>query len=378
MLVEGTNLNNTEVIRNFNGWSWNLETDSTINNTYNSLYQLLILLFGQTFLTVWEEDATGKKDYIEDFRKRMEKGYGKAIADEFFYTFCNVLVLDCKEKDKLKLEYEKLLLEYSEIEDIDKYTKNVNFEKRKVITRINRLDKIADDGKLLLKEFEERNSKLPAGRQIFSVSELADIIAKEKEENEKILGKLSSLLKEDVYEKNKNAIEEKLKMLRPFGDKNATVYKYLVYLQKSFLKCIAKEVDLADKKEDYIDLVYTIRYYRNIHLTDEKTIKEIPEINNILDKIACKLITVMCKKSIFNIFCKDIAMNYKIILRALNSAIVDIDDIDVCLKLNKEKDVLTVQVYEADTIDSSTDIEYSLDKRDINVRQKKHIPLVNF
>lgn len=378
MLVEGTDLNNTEVIRNFNGWSWNLETDSSINNTYNSLFQLLILLFGQNFLTVWEEDSSGKKDYIEDFRKRMEQGYGKAISDEFFYAFCNVLVLNYKEKDKLKIEYEKLLDEFNAIADKEKYTQSVNLEKKKIITKLNRIDKVSEDGKLLLKEFESRNSKLPSNRQIFSVSELADILAKEKEDAEKILGKLSNLLKDEVYEKNKNTIEEKLKVLKPFGDKHATVYKYLVSLQKSFLKCIAKEVELADKKEDYINLVYTIRYYRNIHLTDEKTIKEIPEINNTLDKIACKLITIMCKKSILNIFCKDIAMNYRIILRALNSAIVDIDDIDICLKLNKEKDILTVQIYEAETIDSSIEIEYPLEKRDLNIRQKKHVPLVNF
>ena len=64
MLVEGTNLNNTEVIRNFNGWSWNVEIDQKINNTYNCMYQTLLLLFGHAFLDLWENDFSGKKDYI--------------------------------------------------------------------------------------------------------------------------------------------------------------------------------------------------------------------------------------------------------------------------------------------------------------------------
>jgi len=378
MLVEGTNLNNTEVIRNFNGWSWNLETDSSINNNFNSLYQLLILLFGQMFLNIWEEDASGKKDYIAEIRKRMEKGYGKTISDEFYYAFCNVLVLNSKERDKLKEEYEKLLAEHEEISNKSKYSRKVVYEKKKVSAKINYIDKISEDGKMLLKEFEVRNSKLPQNRKIFSVSELSDILVKEKEEQEKILIKLSTLLKPDTYQKNKEAIEEKLRILKPFGDKNPSIYRYSVALQKCFLKCIAKEVELADRKDDYINLIYTIRYYRNIHLTDDKTIKEIPEINNTLEKIACKLVTIMCKKSIFNIFCQDIAMNYRIVLEALNSTIVDIDDIDVCIRLNKEKDILTVQIYDADVIDSSTEIDFYLDKRDLNVKQRKHVPLVNF
>ena len=107
-------------------------------------------------------------------------------------------------------------------------------------------------------------------------------------------------------------------------------------------------------------------------------IKEIPELNNILNKIACKLVTIMCKKSIFTIFCKDIAMNYKIILQALNSSIVDIDDIDICLKIDKETSRLIIEIYDNETIESTFEVDYQLDKKDLNVRQKKHVPLVNF
>ena len=149
-------------------------------------------------------------------------------------------------------------------------------------------------------------------------------------------------------------------------------------MQKNFLKCVSKEVEAAETKEDFINLIYTIRYYRNIHLTSDKMIKEIPELNNILNKIACKLVTIMCKKSIFTIFCKDIAMNYKIILQALNSSIVDIDDIDICLKIDKETSKLQIEIYDNETIESSFEIDYQLDKKDLNVRQKKHVPLVNF
>ena len=380
MLVEGTNLNNTEVIRNFNGWSWNVEIDQKINNTYNCMYQTLLLLFGHAFLDIWENDFSGTKDYISEIRKRMEEGYSRAISDEFYIAFCNVLVANAKksEKAKIKRTVTSLLKEYDEIKDKNKYIYKVAEEKKKLATQIRYIDKISEDRKLLLEEYKNRNSKLPDDKKIFNVSELSEILSKEKEQKERVILKLTELTKPEKYETHKADVEEKIEILKPALEDDDCLYKYLIALQKSFLKCVSKEIEAAENKEDHINLIYVIRYYRNIHLTSDKMIKDIPELNNILNKIACKLVTIMCKKNIFNIFCKDIAMNYKIILQALNSSIVDIDDIDICLKLDKETSKLMIEIYDNDTIESNLEIDYQLDKKDLSVRQKKHVPLVNF
>lgn len=380
MLVEGTNLNNTEVIRNFNGWSWNVSVDSAINNTYNCLYQTLILLFGQAYLDLWENDASGKRDYVLEIRKRMEEGYGKFISDEFFIAFCNVLIANAKKTEQIKAKrnLSNLMKEYEQIKDKNKYIYMVAKEKKKLEKEIEQIEKTIENRTLLVKEHKERNSKLPDNKKIFSVSELTEILTKEKETKEKMIIKLTNLTKTEIYNQNKEDLEDKINILQPVLEDETSLYKYLVALQKSFLKCVSKEVEAAETKEDYINLIYLIRYYRNIHLTSEKMIKDVPELNNILNKIACKLVTIMCKKDIFNIFCKDIAMNYKIILQALNSSIVDIDDIDICLKLDKETSKLLIEIYDNDTIDSNIEIDYQLDKKDLSIRQKKHVPLVNF
>ena len=297
----------------------------------------------------------------------------------FVYSFCNVLIVNAKikEKEKAKKEIEKLIKEYENIKDKDKYLLKVSEEKKKLARQIRKIEKISEDRKLLLEEYKIRNSKLPDDKKIFNVSELSDILLKEKEKNEKLILKLTELIVPAVYEENKKNIEDKIEVLKPVLEEES-LYKYLIIMQKNFLKCVSKEVEAAETKDDFINLIYTIRYYRNIHLTSDKMIKEIPELNNILNKIACKLVTIMCKKSIFNIFCKDIAMNYKIILQALNSSIVDIDDIDICLRIDKETSKLIIEIYDNETIESSFEVDYQLDKKDLNVRQKKHVPLVNF
>ena len=60
ILVEGTILNSTEVIRNFNGWSWNLVDDTNMNYIANMIYQTIRILVDEDFLKEWENDASRK------------------------------------------------------------------------------------------------------------------------------------------------------------------------------------------------------------------------------------------------------------------------------------------------------------------------------
>lgn len=60
LLVEGTILDSTEVIRNFNGWSWNVAEDNSINCVANMIYQTIRILLDEEFLKEWEDDASRK------------------------------------------------------------------------------------------------------------------------------------------------------------------------------------------------------------------------------------------------------------------------------------------------------------------------------
>ena len=178
MLIEGTNLNNTEVIRNFNGWSWNVEVDSRINNIYNCLYQTLSLLFGHTFLDFWENDFSGKKDYISEMRKRMEEGYSKNISDSFYIAFCNVLILNARKSEQMKQKrtLQLLLKEYKEMKDKNKYIYTISKEKKVLETQIKNIEDTLENKDLLLKEYNVRNLKLTNNKKIFNVSELTEIL----------------------------------------------------------------------------------------------------------------------------------------------------------------------------------------------------------
>ena len=71
ILVQGTVLNYTEVIRNFNGWSWNIDEDTNIDQVSNMIYQAIRMLIDEDFLKMWEQDTSPKKDYIQELRNEL-------------------------------------------------------------------------------------------------------------------------------------------------------------------------------------------------------------------------------------------------------------------------------------------------------------------
>ena len=52
MILVGSNMSITEVLRDFNGWSWDIVTSEIEDLKYNILYQSLLLLDGKRLLTI--------------------------------------------------------------------------------------------------------------------------------------------------------------------------------------------------------------------------------------------------------------------------------------------------------------------------------------
>ena len=52
--VKENNLNNVEILRDFNGWSWNPMPKLMTNINFNILYQTLLLLLGNNFMESWQ------------------------------------------------------------------------------------------------------------------------------------------------------------------------------------------------------------------------------------------------------------------------------------------------------------------------------------
>ena len=60
MLVDGYVLNNIEILNNFNGWSWDTSLKDNINFVNNLIYQNLLFIVGDNFLSEWRNSNSAR------------------------------------------------------------------------------------------------------------------------------------------------------------------------------------------------------------------------------------------------------------------------------------------------------------------------------
>ena len=377
LLVEGTILNSTEVIRNFNGWSWNIAEDENINHVANMIYQAIRILLDEEFLREWENDSSGKIDYIYEFRKGITEYYGKELSRALYISMARLVVASSSKemKEKLKLEYKKVVNAYNNMKDKTSYIYRVSEEKKLVTAEIEKKDIMINDRNKLLKEFEERNSKLPEDKKIFNVSDLVERLQSERNKCVKRIKELNALVMPANYTQLKNELVEKLQIMSVVAEEKS-IRDYAIAFQKDVEKCFAKNIENIKSKEEIIDIIYKMRYYRKIRVTETEKIEDIPVLNNNIERILKFVVTKACNEKVFNIFCKDIEYNYLIISKALGSAIANYEDIDISLKIIDDK--LEVTVYDNEIIERQEEIEYTLTAKDLNVKQKRNIPMYVF
>lgn len=377
LLVEGTILDSTEVIRNFNGWSWNVAEDTGINHVANMIYQTIRILLDEEFLKEWEDDASGKVDYIYEFRKSILEYYGKELSRSLYIALARLIVASSSDEDKkkLRLEYDRVQKAYDNMKDKTAYIFRVSEEKKRLNSEIERKDFIMKDRNRLYKEFEERNKNLPNDKKIFSISDLTQRLQVERERCVKRIAELNELVKPASYTGLKNELAEKIQIMSIVVE-NKTLRDACIWYQNEVIKCFAKNIESISSKEETIDMIYKIRYYRKLRITEKEKIEDIPMLFNQVEKILRFVVTKSCKDSIFNIFCNDVEFNYKIIAIALNSMISNYEDVDIELNIVDGK--LVVSIYDNEILEKQEELEMEVTASDFAVKMKKRIPLCSF
>lgn len=374
ILVEGTILNYTEVIRNFNGWSWNLAEDANIDHVSNMIYQAIRILIDEDFLKEWEENTSSKVDYIYEMRKELIEYYGKECSRAFYIAMAKLALAKSLKstREKVKEEYDKVVFAYDNMKNKTEYIYKISQEKKKLTAEIEKKDLLLNDNKRLIQEFNRRNSSLPDDMKIFNLSSLVEILQNERQKCIKRIKELNELVKPLNYTQLKNELAEKIHILSVVVE-NKTLRDYSIAFQKEALKCFYDNLNKITTKEEIIDIIYKIRYYRKIRVTENEKVEDIPILAEYIKRILKILITKGCKERVFNIFCKDIEYNYEIIEEALDTSIANYEDVDISLKLNGE--VLEITVYDNEIVDKRIEIEYPISVKDLSVKQNRRIPM---
>ena len=400
VLYLGNNVNTLELINDFNGWSWDVSVKKTKNIVYNKLYQMLILLIGnkqidaivnkreveeeqevpnnvilsskynESFGITKEEMKETKLDTVETIIYEFEMLYGKDCARKFMEDFIKVAILECCIQDE---EYKKIIDnkvikvkdELRRMNDNKMFLEELSIQKKDLTKEIEQLDKLINNEKELKAEYEKRNKNLPNKEKIFSVSHLKLMLEKQRERKIEQIKSINKKMEPKEFVKIKKEIEEQLGFYEDIQLENYTEEnkkRLQKQLEKTYLECFNKKIEKAEDKRQIENLIYELRYFKQMPSTLTKNIKE----------IEAKLLNKACEQKVLTRFSESEKLNYQILKEIFNSRIIDLETIAFLLKYTKG--ILTVKIYDGNVEDTTFEIKIT-EKVELQVKLNKKIKI---
>lgn len=409
VLSIGNKMNYVEVIRDFNGWSWDITTSQMESKNINIVYQNLLILLGNHFLQAWiinneedeeevempnneilrskynenfgmtTEEMQEEKDYVNKMQEILIEKYGKENAQNFWNQLIKtILAIGSninKEQKRILLEEKKKVEEHLEkMQDNKKYVEELSKTKKDLTKKIKEIDTILSDEKLLKEEYEKRNSKLANKDKIFSVSHLNIMLEKEREKYLNQIKECNLQMQPKEFVVTKQKLESQKEFYEEIDIKESektNEEEQIEELQKYFLKCLEEKIDKAEGKKEITDLIYEIRYYEQLPYKQYNISKE-SKIEEYVTKVEKQIIKKACVEKVLIRFTQEEELNYKILKNQFQSKIIKLENTIYVLKY--KKGILKIEIYDTNIEEETKEIEIS-EKVELNVKLNKKIKI---
>ena len=408
VLLTGDVISNSEVIRDFDGWSWGITPSQIINKNVNVIYQNMLILLGNSFIQKWitgkdeidevdipnneilrskynsdfglttEEILKDQKvDYIKLVRDRIEERCGTENTEAFMNALLKaVIVVGCNasQKQKLKIlkESKQVSDELEKMKDNKKYLESLSAKKRRLSVKIGEIDKILSDDVFLKKDYEKRNAKLDNKDKIFSVSHLALMYKKSRKGYVAELEKCNKMMQPMEFVKNKAELQERkdfFDSLNIVENERTKESKYIEDLEIAFLNCMLSIVKKTENKFEIEDLLYDIRYLEHIPY-NTGNIGKIRKIKKQLNEIEEILISKACNIKILTQFTDNKELNYQILRNIFDSKIANL--LNIFYMLQYQKNILKIKIYDTNIEDTIVEVEVN-EKVELKTKLNKKI-----
>lgn len=329
----GSSINAKEVIRDFDGWAWHIETKLIESVECNLVFQNILMLMGDRIKAE------------EQLKERLRQIYEKEKAKIIYILICRIALLMyiSNHKNEIKKYKEKRLEFKKQLEDMEnkaEYLKNITFKRKTVETRIRTIDKCLTDVKYLKREYIKTNKELEEDKKIFSISDFVEqiqleknnLLIKLKEYNDKMLPK--------SYLKEKEILKENLKILEVLEGKK-DIYYYILELQKRFIEGIQEKIVKVKTRSDIMEIIYKIRYYLFLPYKD-KQIKDVEDIKTGIYKTQEMAYNVACKMNVLNPISVNETINGEVLRTILDTNIIELENIELQFKAENYQIILKI------------------------------------
>lgn len=410
ILTIGNRMNSAEVIRDFNGWSWDITTSQMESKNINIVYQNLLILLENNLMQTWITDGNVQEeeeielpnneilrskyndsfgitkeemqednhiDYIKKMKDLLIKKYGEEKTEKFINQLIKTAIaIGCnrnKKQKEIALEKQKEIEENLEkMQDNKKYLEELSEKKKNENIKIKEIDTFLNDEKLLKEEYEKRNSKLPNKEKIFSVSHLRIMLEKERKERIEQIKKYNKQMEPKEFVKTKHELEEKIKFFDDISIKKENKVneeKQIENLQKEFIECLEEKIMQAETKKEISDLLYQLRYYEQMPYKDSQ-LNKIEIINSQIQEIEEKLIEKACNQKVLITFSKNKSLNIKLLRLLFKTKIINLENTIYILKYRKG--ILKIEIYDTNIQEDEKEIKIT-EKVELQVKLNKKI-----
>lgn len=360
----------SEIIRDFDGWSWNVNMQNNLEIMYNYIYQLIEILFGtENIKKIILKDSEFIKSLVISDRENLEDIY------ILIYTYMALNNMDIYEQINKKIIDKKEYLEL--VNDKDKFLDYITEEKKRLNKEIGNIDELTNNEEKLREEYFKRNSKLKNEEKIFSISYLEDMLLKERDEKINQIKESNNLLNPSEYIK----LSEKLKEEFEFYDRllqniertdvrKATIVK----LQRNVLKKFAKDIESLEEKENIKNIIYGIRYFLLLKVNNKERVLDEEELKEDIKNTINMIIDIAIDKEVITNISDSTSICYNILRFIFESRNIDLEDLAVKLEHKKDDEKIIADIYDEQEIEKSFEIDY--DKINlINIKMNKKVRL---
>ncbi len=373
-LNTGIRMHLAEVIRDFNGWSWDIVQKEIPNIELNLVFQTFIYLMGYEFIIEWIKNESPLVDCLILAYENLKQEFGEEKAKQAIEFFCKFSIeLYAKQNKEEKSIWENYKKENTiELEKLDnkkEYLEEITKQKKKYTKQIEKIDKMLNNKTELQKEYEQRNEKLPNKEKIFSIRHLINRLEIERQEYVDKIKECNNLIDPKGFVTRKYEVNKKVQFLKKLDLERKNTRKSLLELCMLFLSCLQIKIAKEQNKQEIISYFYILRYYRFLTFDKEGTaLKDIEKLKESFEKTIQLLLEKAQKLDLIDNITIDQDINYQIIHKLFDAKMIDLNNIVIETKIENEK--LYAIYYDTNIIENKYEIH-----SDKTVKLKKRVRL---
>lgn len=175
----------------------------------------------------------------------------------------------------------------------------------------------------------------------------------------------------------KKELEDKEKYLEVLKEEeiDSKIEVAVKEMQQEFLTCYQTKIKKVQTKQEVMKLIYEFRYYNLLPVKREEQIYQMQDIEPQRKEVEMLLLDKAHELKLIDSFSKEKEIDYSILKNLFRVRIINLENLFI--KVNKEKESNTLQLFDGEALEEKIPIGKLDDKKEMLFKMNKKIKLFN-